>query len=271
MANTTSPTLDAPAEPSQTSTVDQHDNALPHTVTAQLSSTPSHNSPSLQEMSLSTIPLLLPRLQRLEYLLTGQTDQNGTPQLAPSSMAISDGPQRFRHEDTVAARLYRLEEEVNRLRHLDGAVGDCVQEIEKLYARHPELFPSAQPSFTVSSRNLEADLSTLASIVTSHATFYPTAASQLTSLSTLPIPPAAQSLRLIELQPRIERARERQGRMERDIANVRERSAKLLEWWVRVGIVGMDDMWEEWEDRVSKVQREVGRIERRRKEEEGYS
>jgi flavin reductase (DIM6/NTAB) family NADH-FMN oxidoreductase RutF len=41
MANTTSPTLDAPAEPSQTSTVDQHDNALPHTVTAQLSSTPS--------------------------------------------------------------------------------------------------------------------------------------------------------------------------------------------------------------------------------------
>jgi hypothetical protein len=39
---------------------------------------------------------------------------------------------------------------------------------------------------------------------------------------------------------------------------------------VKVGVVGMGDLWEEWEDRMKDVERQVRRAERRQKEEEGY-
>lgn len=40
----------------------------------------------------------------------------------------------------------------------------------------------------------------------------------------------------------------------------------MLEWWVKTGVVGMGELWEDWEGRVRDVEREVRRVERRRGE-----
>lgn len=103
-----------------------------------------------------------------------------------------------------------------------------------------------------------------------NATLYPSTASRLASLKTLHIPAAESSAKLSELLPEIQEAQTRQDRLEVEVAELRARSARVLEWWVKVGVVGMGDLWEEWESRVVECERETRREERRRVEEEGY-
>lgn len=111
-------------------------------------------------------------------------------------------------------------------------------------------------------------MSTTASIVLSHATLYPETASRLSSLQTLQIPPAEQSARLTELNPRIDKCTSKMEEMDKEIQALRERSARCLEWWVKMGVVGIGDLWEEWEDRLNEVERKITRIERRQKDED---
>lgn len=114
------------------------------------------------------------------------------------------------------------------------------------------------------------ELSSQASIILSHATLYPETASRLSSLQSLQIPPAEQSAKLSDLKPRLTECQQTQQKLERDIQDLRQRSARCLEWWVKLGVVSMGDLWEEWEDRLKEVERHVARFERKRKEEEGY-
>jgi hypothetical protein len=114
------------------------------------------------------------------------------------------------------------------------------------------------------------DLSTQASVVLSHATIYPETASRLSSLQTLQIPPAEQSTRISELAPKIADCQRFQDGLEQEVQDLRPRSARCLEWWVKVGVVGMGDLWEGWEDRLREIERNVARFERKQKEEEGY-
>lgn len=130
-------------------------------------------------------------------------------------------------------------------------------------ARFPELVTSK------SSIPL-AELSSQASVVLAHATLFPETASRLSSLQTLQIPSAEQSAKLSDLAPRIAHARRTQDELEQEIQELRQRSARCLEWWVKNGVVGMGDMWEEWEDRLKLAERRIGRLERHQKEEEGY-
>ena len=104
----------------------------------------------------------------------------------------------------------------------------------------------------------------------SHATLFPETASRLSSLESLQIPRAEQSTKLSDLALEIGKVRQGQEELEQEVEALRQRSARILEWWVKVGVVGIGDLWEEWEDRLKDVERQVARSERRRKEEEGY-
>jgi hypothetical protein len=113
-------------------------------------------------------------------------------------------------------------------------------------------------------------LSTIASIVLSHATLFPETASRLSSLETLQIPPAEQSRKLVSLMPKLNHCHEEEARLEEEVRELRERSARCLEWWVKVGVIGMGDLWEDWERRITEVERHLIRWERRVKDEQGY-
>ena len=209
---------------------------------------------SLSSGPHSSLALLELRLRRLEFLLTGSSNLDGLPDGI-------DAPQRS--GDAVAAKLASLQASLTRLRRLDGPPGMLVREIEALYATFPEL--SLSESVVPSN-----DLSTQASVVLSHATVFPETASRLSSLQSLQIPSAEASAKISVLAPEIANCQQDQKELEQEIQDLRQRSARCLEWWVRVGVVGMGDLWEEWEDRLKATERQLARLERRRKEEEGY-
>ena len=114
------------------------------------------------------------------------------------------------------------------------------------------------------------DLSTLASIVLAHAAIYPETASRLSSLQTLQVPPADQSSTLVSLMPKLDQSHREDQILQDEIRDLQERSARCLEWWVKIAVVGMGDVWEDWERRVADLERNLVRWERRSKEEHGY-
>lgn len=66
----------------------------------------------------ATIELLEGRLQKLEYLLSGDTQWNGQPSVAPKPESL---------DDTVARRLNSLETALNSLSKANPAVRDVLQ------------------------------------------------------------------------------------------------------------------------------------------------
>lgn len=201
-----------------------------------------------------SLALLEIRLRRLEFLLTGQSNLDGEPYAAEKSQ---------RSTDSVLSKLSALQVELDKLRRTHGPVGDLVRDIESIHARVPESSPTTP---TVST----SDLSAHASIVLSHATLYPETASRLSSLQTLQVPPAEQSATLSDLSSSIEESRQEQDALEIEIQDLRQRSARCLEWWIKVDVVGMGDLWDEWEDRITDIERYLARLERRKREQEGY-
>lgn len=109
-----------------------------------------------------------------------------------------------------------------------------------------------------------------ASTVLANATLYPETASRLASLQTLEIPPAESSAKLTSLRADIDKSRQTQKEIDDEVQELRLRSAQCLEWWVKTGIVDMGDMWEEWEYRMTELERQIARFERLKKAREGY-
>lgn len=131
-------------------------------------------------------------------------------------------------------------------------------------ARFPDLFqpvPAGHRPTTLTTPNL-------ASIVLSSASSYPETASRLTSLKDLPIPPAAASASLITLQPRLDKLVAVQDEQAKEIAELRSRSAAVLERWYEISLVGGGECWAEWEARIEKAERIVRRQEIMREKEE---
>ncbi len=54
----------------------------------------------------------------------------------------------------------------------------------------------------------------------------------------------------------------------REVSNLRARSARLVERWIDVGVVGQGEVWADWEERVRVVERSVRRMEVQRQKEE---
>lgn len=104
----------------------------------------------------------------------------------------------------------------------------------------------------------------------SYATAFPETASRLTSLNDLPVPDAESSAALIELQPQLDRLAQTQAEQSATISELRVRTARVLQRWYEVGLVGSGECWAEWEGRLEDVEREVRRGEgiRERRENE---
>jgi len=201
---------------------------------------------SLENESIAgaTLELLEARLNRIEYLLTGKTEWTGKPSPAPKLQSL---------EATVARRLVSLEKKLDILtrEHL------VVRNILKLYAEFPDLFDSIPSQF------LPPNLSpqNLASIVLSFAAAFPETASRLTSLNDLPIPDAKTSAFLIELQPRLNKLAAIQEQQALEISSLRLQSARILQRWYEIGLLGAGECWAEWESRLEDIDREVRREE----------
>ncbi|KAJ5913303.1 hypothetical protein N7504_002186 [Penicillium tannophilum] len=192
----------------------------------------------------ATIELLEARLRRLTYLLGGATDWTGIPTTPEKPASL---------EETVSRRLASLERELEKLSRSVPVVRDVIQ----LHDRFPDLFQSPP------SHEIPEGLSTraLTSIVLSYATAFPETASRLTSLNDLPIPDAQSSATLIDLQPRMDRVAQTQAEQAAEISELRVRTAKVLQRWYEVGLVGSGECWAEWEGRLEGVEREVRRRE----------
>lgn len=132
--------------------------------------------------------------------------------------------------------------------------------------RFPDLLHTTPPDTlpeTLTTQNL-------ASIVLSYASAFPETASRLTSLNDLPIPDASTSAALIQLQPQIDRVSKGQDEQAKVVSELRVRTAKALQRWYEVGLVGSGECWAEWEGRLEDVEREIrrGEVGRVRREKE---
>lgn len=92
------------------------------------------------------------------------------------------------------------------------------------------------------------------------ASAYPSTASRLTSVLDVAIPPAELSAQLIDLQPRIAKAETVQTAQNSDIAQLRERSAAVIQRWYTNDILSAGDTWAELEGRVEQVEQRVRRV-----------
>ncbi|KAJ5182816.1 hypothetical protein N7492_000432 [Penicillium capsulatum] len=192
----------------------------------------------------ATIELLEARLRRLTYLLGGATDWTGVPTTPEKPGSL---------DETVSRRLARLERELGALSRSVPAVRDVIQ----LHDRFPDLFQNTPP------HEIPEGLSTrtLASMVLSYAAAFPETASRLTSLQDLPVPDPESSAKLIELQPQLNRLAKTQSEQAATVSELRVRTARVLQRWYEVGIVGNGECWAEWEGRLEDVEREVRRRE----------
>lgn len=98
-------------------------------------------------------------------------------------------------------------------------------------------------------------------MVLSYTSAFPETASRLTSLNDLPIPDSQTSAALIELQPQLERVSRGQEEQAKTISELRVRTARVLQRWYDVGLVGGGECWAEWEGRLEDVEREINREE----------
>lgn len=73
----------------------------------------------------------------------------------------------------------------------------------------------------------------------------------------MPIPPAELSTQLIDLQPRIAKVETLQAAQNTDIAELRERSAVVIQRWYTVDILRAGESWAELEGRVEQVEQKV--------------
>lgn len=208
-------------------------------------------------VSLATLSLLEVRLSRLEYLLTGAS----APSRDQSAVTSRDA-------SNVPARMRALDARLTQLKRLDGLPGNVVRMIDSLRREYPEIFaqrriPDANNPVPVH------ELSNRANEVLANSTLYTTTSAHLQTLQTLKIPQAEHSASLLDAGTRVEELRQRQATLDTDIEELKARSAKLLEWWIKNGVVGIGELWEDWEQRVKDCERVVRREERMQKEEKG--
>ena len=104
-------------------------------------------------------------------------------------------------------------------------------------------------------------LQIMLSIILSYASLISETASRLTSLTDTPIPDASLSASLIALQPRMNQLAAKQDEQGREIAELRVRTAKVLQRYYEVSLLGGGEVWGEWEGRMERVEREVKRVE----------
>jgi hypothetical protein len=106
-------------------------------------------------------------------------------------------------------------------------------------------------------------------MVLADAPAYQEMASQLRSVNDMALPPTSSFANWTSLQPRIERAAQRQYEQAMEISELRKRSAAAVLKWHEVFILAQGRCWVEWDARLRYAEREVRRVEVRRGQDEG--
>ena len=111
-------------------------------------------------------------------------------------------------------------------------------------------------------------------IVNSCAPSYQTTASRLNAIKDLPLPPTEASVSLISLLPRLSKLELLQDEQAQDVAELRTRSARAIQRWYELSVLGDSECWTEWEGRLveveKRVRREEGRMAKEMEEDEAY-
>ncbi|KAK6335904.1 hypothetical protein TWF730_003278 [Orbilia blumenaviensis] len=212
-----------------------------------------------ESLALQTLSSLSNRLSRIEHALVG------TPLLNPqnTSTPLSLHAAKINHRDhSIRARLSALEAALTRLANHSKPVHDLLS----LHALYPEIFIDILPS-TQPPPSGGLSIEEKASITLSSATQIQSVTSQLVSLRDITIPDVDLSIKLIELQPRVDKLAVMQEVQGREMAELRKRSLRVLERWYEVGVEGVNECFAEWDERVGRCDRVV----RRREVEVGVS
>ena len=75
-------------------------------------------------------------------------------------------------------------------------------------------------------------------------------------------------MELINLQPRINQWRSLQKKQAKDVAELEQRSAALLERWYKISIMGGGECWAEWDSRITRMEQKIKRAESAKEREE---
>ena len=199
-----------------------------------------------QQAAAETLSLLEDRLNRVSYILNGNSEEHAQQQ--PAS----------KHAASASVRLRSLEHNLQSLASSSPAVADVLA----LQKRHPEFFDSNSSPDSLPTASL-------ASLVLAHSQLYQSVAPRLSQLQDLNLPDPAAATKLIELRPRVDKAGERQAAQAKEFAELRARSAQVVEKWYEGGVLGMGEQWAEWEERLRDAEILVRRREAARRREEG--
>ncbi len=122
-------------------------------------------------------------------------------------------------------------------------------------SKFPDLFQSLNPDELPTT----FDTASILSIVMASASSYSSTASSLSSAFDVAIPPAELSTQLIDLQPRIAQAEAIQIAQDSEMAELRERSAAVIQKWYTLDVLGTGETWAEMEERIDQVDQRVRR------------
>jgi len=199
-----------------------------------------------KETIADTMTMLHERLRRIDYALNGDDTQ-----------LTEQGQTR----SSASARLRTLERTLHSLTTRSPAAADILA----LQNARPALFAGDSPDEVPSTLSA----SSLAALVVAHAQLYTSVSSQLTQLQDNAVPGPGPVVKLVDLQPRIDKAVARHEQQAREVAELRARSARVVERWYEVGVLEMGERWVDWEERIREVEILVRRREAAMKREEG--
>lgn len=208
---------------------------------------------SSSETAAQTLSMLAERLERIDYVINGNGNHASNDD-EPRSRASASA--------SASARLRNLERTLHALAARSHAVSDILQ----VHMHYPEIFHPTD-SQTVPSSLSPASL---AQLVLAHESLYKTSSTQLSTLKDNSIIPESGPLvKLIAMQPRIDRLESKQMAQSQEFAELRARSARVVERYYESGVLQMGERWTDWEERLKDCEILVRRREAAKRREEG--
>ena len=209
---------------------------------------------SIQTTASQTLSGLEERLRRVDYVLNGHSDPNAQD---------TGGSGASVKQQSATTRLGTLERSLQSL----VAKSSSAEDVLALQKKQPNLFHPSVSEEEVPS----LPPASLASLILAHSNLYQFLAARLPQLQdgSNSIPDSGALAKLIELQPRVKKARERQQQQMKQFANLRTRSARIAEEWYEGGVLGMGERWADWEERLREVEILIRRREAAKRREEG--